>query len=92
VWAVDEHYVQTALANSPRAGALIDENLWHIEWAGAHPRTLRAADAPRLIEAGRHGSDAGGSARGKLFARKFDMDLDRVVLDRLDAELLGVHA
>ena len=38
VWAVDEHYVQTALANSPRAGALIDENLWHIEWAGARTR------------------------------------------------------
>ena len=44
------------------------------------------------IDAGRHGSDAGGPARAKLFARKFDMDLDRVVLDRLDAELLGVRA
>jgi hypothetical protein len=59
-WAVDEHYIQTALHNSPRSEAAIDENLWHIEWEGAgakHPRTFRAADAPRLIAAGLRSSD-----------------------------------
>jgi hypothetical protein len=94
VWAADEHYVQTALRNSPCRDAVVDENLWHIEWPpppAKHPRTLSARDFPRLAAAARHSSDAGGSARVKLFARKFDAERDTRVLDLIDGELLA-HA
>jgi hypothetical protein len=91
VWAADEHYVQTALHNSPRSDAVIDENLWHIEWAGGakHPRTFEARDFPRLVRAARGNSDAGGAAQAKLFARKFDAERDERVLDLVDGELLA---
>jgi hypothetical protein len=91
VWAVDEHFIQTALRNSQRGEAVIDENLWHLEWAppGKHPHTFRAEDFPRLASAARNSSGAGGEARAKLFARKFDDDVDARVLDLLDAEVLG---
>jgi hypothetical protein len=91
VWAVDEHYLQTAIHNSPRANAVIDEHLWHLEWppGGSHPRTFTESDFDRLADAARHSSDAGGRARAKLFARKFDAERDARVLDRIDAELLG---
>lgn len=91
VWAVDEHYIQTAINNVPRAGTIIGEHLWHMEWpeGAAHPHTFVVADFDRLARAARHSSEAGGPARAKLFARKFDADLDTRVLDRIDAELLG---
>jgi hypothetical protein len=90
VWAVDEHYIPTAINNGPRAGAIIGEHLWHMEWpaGAAHPHTFTLADFDRLAAAARHSSDAGGPARAKLFARKFDADRDVGVLDRIDAELL----
>jgi hypothetical protein len=90
IWAVDEHHVQTAIHNSPREAAVIGENLWHMEWnpGSAHPRTFGAADYDRLADAAHNSSDAGGEARAKLFARKFDSGYDGAVLDRIDAELL----
>jgi hypothetical protein len=89
IWAVDEHHLQTAVHNSPRAEAVIGENVWHMEWepGSAHPRTFTAPDFDRLAAA-RHSSDGGGHARAKLFARKFDAQLDARILDRIDAELL----
>jgi hypothetical protein len=94
VWAVDEHFIPTALHNSPRASAVIDENVWHMEWTpgAAHPHTFTDADFDRLADAARHSSDGGGEARVKLFARKFDADGATRLLDRIDAELLGVNA
>lgn len=91
IWAVDEHHVQTALHNSPREAAVIGENLWHMEWepGSAHPHTFTADDYARLADAAHNSSEAGGEARVKLFARKFDSALDVRVLDRIDAELLG---
>jgi core-2/I-Branching enzyme len=92
VWAPDEHFIQTALRNSPRREAVIDENLWHIEWPpadGRHPRTFRSSDFERLARAARASSDAGGAARAKLFARKFDEEVDARVLDLIDEELLA---
>jgi hypothetical protein len=92
IWAVDEHHLQTAIHNSPREAAVIGENLWHMEWepGSAHPHTFTATDYARLADAAHNSSDAGGEARAKLFARKFDTALDADVLDRIDAELLGV--
>jgi hypothetical protein len=91
VWAVDEHYVQTALANSPRDDRAIDENLWHIEWprdGDRSPRTFVRTDFARLEAAAQRSSEAGGRARAKLFARKFDDGVDPDVLDLIDARLL----
>jgi len=91
VWAVDEHYIQTALNNSRRADAVIGEHLWHMEWepGAAHPRTYVEADFERLAVSARHSSEHGGASRAKLFARKFDAERDARVLDRIDAELLA---
>ena len=90
VWAVDEHYIQTALHNTARRDAVIDENLWHLEFSppARHPRTFTAADFPALAASARDSSDAGGRSRAKLLARKFDADLDARVLDLIDTELL----
>jgi core-2/I-Branching enzyme len=90
IWAVDEHHIQTAVHNSPRADAVIGENLWHMEWTpgAAHPHIFTSADFERLAHAAGHSSAAGGEARAKLFARKFDVERDARVLDRIDAELL----
>ena len=92
VWAADEHFVQTALHNSPRRDAVIDENLWHIEWTGGakHPHTFGVTDYPRAEAGGaRAPPDAGGAARAKLFARKFDAEHDERVLDLVDGALLA---
>jgi hypothetical protein len=90
VWAVDEHYLQTALNNCARADAVIGEHLWHMEWeqGAAHPRTYTLDDFDRLADAARNSSEAGGPARAKLFARKFLDNVDARILDRIDAELL----
>jgi hypothetical protein len=90
IWAVDEHHIQTAIHNSPRTHAVIGENLWHMEWepGSAHPRVFTVGDYGRLAASAEHSSSAGGEARAKLFARKFDIDVDAVVLDRIDANLL----
>jgi hypothetical protein len=44
---------------------------------GGAPRLLRAADRDALI------------ASGKFFARKFDSDVDELILDQLDEHLAG---
>jgi hypothetical protein len=59
----------------------VDDDLRYIDYARAHrgsPRTLTVADLP-LLASGRY-----------HFARKFDLRVDREVLDRIDRELLGV--
>lgn len=92
-WVPDEMFIQTAVLNSPAAPHVANENLWYMEWTpGAkHPKVFGLADAEALCRAAGRQSDAGGRARAKLFARKFDADLDPAVLDRLDAAA-GVSA
>lgn len=92
VWAADEHYLPTILENAPEHGTLLNEHLWHIEWPpppAKHPKVYRVHDFPRLAAAASRSSHAGGASRAKLFARKFDQEIDADVLDRIDAELLG---
>jgi hypothetical protein len=81
-------FVPTAVTNGPEAPRLVNEGLTYIRWpepGARHPAVLRAADEPELAAAARGASDAGGWGRRKLFARKFDEEVDRVILDRLDA-------
>lgn len=74
----DESVVQTVLANAGQFH-LVDDDLRYIDYSRAvrgSPRTLTMADFP-LLATGRY-----------HFARKFDLDIDREVLDRIDRELL----
>jgi hypothetical protein len=91
IWAPDEHFIHTVLHNSRRRDAVVSESLWHIEWPpppAKHPALLREEAFPRLEHAAHHSSEAGGRSRAKLFARKFDADVDAAVLDRIDDALL----
>ena len=74
----DEIFLQTVLLNSPLRDRVANEGIHHVEWpGGSHPKTFGLEDFPRL------------AASGKLFARKFDMNQDAEILDRIDAELLA---
>ena len=80
--AAEESLVQTVLVNSRRF-ALVDDDHRYIDYARAvhgAPRTLTGADFPVLASGRYH------------FARKFDLDVDAAVLDRIDRELLGSAA
>lgn len=75
----DESLVQTVLCNEDRFRIAADDRRY-VAFEGAkdgRPRTLTVADLPALFASSDH------------FARKFDADVDSVVLDRLD-ERLGV--
>jgi hypothetical protein len=78
--APEESIVQTVLVNSGRFD-LVNDDLRYIDYTRAYkgaPRTLTTADLP-LLASGRY-----------HFARKFDLAVDREVLDRIDRELLGM--
>ena len=77
----EESIVPTVLVNSGRF-ALINDDLRLIDYSRAHkgtPRTLTVADLPELATGRYH------------LARKFDLAVDREVLDRIDRELLDPH-
>lgn len=77
-WAVDEVLFQTILMNSPLKHKLVNDNLRYIEQDGnTRPTIFTIDDADKLI------------ASGKLFARKFDRDIDTKILDSLDAVTAG---
>jgi hypothetical protein len=86
-WMPCEMFVHTAVLNSPARESIVDENLWYVDWPSGgikHPRVLGYADAGALLEAAGRESSAGGWARAKLFARKFDAEVDAAILDVLD--------
>jgi Core-2/I-Branching enzyme len=75
----EESYYQTVLGNA--AGLRINrDNFRYIDWSlgGWHPKTLIVEDLATLTASSAH------------FARKFDMDVDKDVLDRLDS-LIGLR-
>lgn len=67
----DEIFFQTLLLSSPFAKQAQDLTLRYIEWCdGPHPRTLGKEDYEKMF--------AGGD---RLFARKFDEQVDRQIID-----------
>ncbi|TVP75352.1 MAG: hypothetical protein EA353_14060 [Puniceicoccaceae bacterium] len=77
----DESYIQSALLNSPLAETLSNSDRRAIYWErpdSPSPKTLTLADLPQLHEARK---------QGKFFARKFDLNTDAGVLQRLASEL-----
>ena len=73
------------------ADEVSNENLWFTDWSagGAHPKVFRRDDIGRLTAAayGQTGELPGGGT--KLFARKFDAEVDVDVLDLIDHQLLA---
>lgn len=93
-WIPDEMFVPTALMNGPEAERVINESLTFIRWSrrGApHPDVLGASDEHELAAAARGASSAGGYGRRKLFARKFDAEIDAEILDRMDARAMAAR-
>ena len=76
-WAADELIFQTILYNSPFKADIVNDNLRYIDWSEkkASPKLLTMDDAPALL------------ASEKLFARKFNMDVDKKILDYLDEKI-----
>jgi hypothetical protein len=77
----DELFFQTLILNSPFKNRVRNDNLRYIIWKdlkSGSPAILRVEDYPDLL----------GSS--KLFARKFDITVDPIILDMIDRTLLDV--
>lgn len=80
--APEESLVPTVLVASRRF-SLINDDLRYIDYSAAvrgSPRTLTIADLPLLARGHYH------------FARKFDLAVDREIVDRIDRDLLELRA
>jgi Core-2/I-Branching enzyme len=90
-WTPDELFIPSLAMSSPMADDVSNENLWFTDWSagGAHPKVFRRDDMSRLTAAahGEAGELPGGGT--KLFARKFDAEVDVDVLDLIDHQLLA---
>jgi core-2/I-Branching enzyme len=77
--ASDEVFFQTVLMSSPFRDAVIDDSLVFAIWGemANNPETLTRDDLDALTRS------------SKLFARKFDTEVDPTVLDLIDERLLG---
>jgi hypothetical protein len=73
-WAPDEFLFQTLVLNSPFKNNVLNDNLLYLDWeiGTAHPKVMTAAHLGPLID-----SD-------KLFARKFNLTVDAVIMDKVD--------
>lgn len=77
----DEIFFQTILLNSSLASDIVNDDMRYIEWKDPNsgsPSVLDMNDFPGLANS------------PKLFARKFDEEVDVEILDRIDHEILGV--
>jgi hypothetical protein len=90
-WTPDELFIPSLAMSLPTAGDVSDANLWFTDWSagGPHPKLFRTEDIDQLtaVARGQAGDLPGGPI--KLFARKFDVDVDAEVLDLIDARLLA---
>jgi hypothetical protein len=73
----DEIIVQSIMHNSRLVSSIVHDDLRYADWTGggAHPKVLTIGDYDKLMNS------------GKLFARKFDETLDRVVIDKIYASI-----
>lgn len=77
-WGPDEFLFNTILMNSPHSENVINNNFRYIDWSkgGSRPTVLTIKDYPYL------------AASDCMIARKFDLDVDSAILDRIDSHLL----
>lgn len=73
----DEIFLQTIASDSPFKKNIVDDTLRFIDWKRGNPYIFRSADYDLLIE-----SD-------KLFARKFDENVDIEIVKRLSKQLIS---
>lgn len=75
--SADEMFFQTIVLNSPFGKRVRNTNLRYLDWSehGKSPKTLTIEDYQPLLSS------------GKFFARKFDTDIDAVILEMLDRQL-----
>ncbi len=76
----DEILIHTVLGNSRFGGHVAEDYPWFIDWS-------ENRGSPPVLTLDRFDELAASDA---LFARKFDVNVDRAVLDRIDRELLGI--
>jgi hypothetical protein len=75
---VDEIFFQTILMNSPLKDTVINDNLRYIDWSKKGkplPAVLTIDDVDLLLNS------------QKLFARKFDIEVDQQILDSIDIDI-----
>ena len=77
-WAPDEFLIHTFLMNSPFKETVVNESYHYIDRSlgGARPKILTSADF-NLLE-----------RSNKMFARKFDREVDARILDMIDEKIL----
>lgn len=76
-WGADEFIFSMILYHSHFKESIVD-NVVHVDWTGqtqGHPRILNSSDFEKL------------KASNKLFARKFDSNVDAVILDMLEQHI-----
>jgi len=73
-WGPDEFVIPTLIMNSKFRPTVINDNFYYIDWSkgGSNPKTLTVEDFEKI------------KYSGKLLARKFDIQQDRMILDMLD--------
>lgn len=79
-WGADEFLITTIIMNSPFRDKVINDNLRYIDWShgGAHPKTFSKDDLQTIVEA------------NKCFARKFDIGVDKEILDLIDQNEINI--
>jgi hypothetical protein len=73
----DENLFQMLLLNSQLRDTLVNEDLRYLYWDDVHPKTIGVDDIEPML------------ASKKLFARKFDLDVNAAVMDLLDGRPEG---
>ena len=72
----DELFLQTMLIHSPQVNRIKDENLRCIDWRRGNPYTFRLEDYDMLMNS------------NKLFARKFDINVDESIIYKIRDTLI----
>lgn len=79
-WGADEFFYATILMNSPYKDSIVNDNLRLIKWAegSANPVILKQKDLNSIV------------ASDKLFARKFDINIDPKILNDINSFIILV--
>ena len=77
-WGTDEFVIPTLILNSPFRDSVVNNNMRYIDWTegNASPKLLMLADFEKIRSSNMH------------FARKFDLDQDENILNKIDEQLL----
>jgi core-2/I-Branching enzyme len=78
-WGPDEFLFNTLIMNSPFKATVVNNNYRYIDWSegGWHPKILKVEDFDKLSET------------QAFFARKFDLTVDRKILELINSKLLS---